>query len=255
MEPNLVEQVRTALVVVRTSSGKQIARVCGRTCFTLAHVEQAALLEGMTLEDFALLESQTAPTTPENQPLEGTNTDEATLLLTPGVSLFVHDGGFDANGPSGHRITPGDFKLFLEGGGDAYPGQVRELLVGKFREFDDQNDHEHPEGNFLDDSAWDALVSPLEKQIIVLSEQIGILAFVEQPDEQKPRGESWLAERANAEIEIAELKDQLAAVQSEIAAAHVLPENALELIQKAGISKVKAEVLLKELKELSQEQA
>jgi hypothetical protein len=61
----LVSQVRTALDAVRAHRGKKIFRLRGRTVSTPAHVEQAALLEGMTLEDFALLEAEMPGVAPE----------------------------------------------------------------------------------------------------------------------------------------------------------------------------------------------
>ena len=258
--PKLIEEVLTALEAVRTHRGKKVVRICGRSASTLAQVEQAALLEGMTPEDFALLEgglvaslesgdpsgSNAAPDTQSPTSLEG-NPQHETIILTPGSAVYRADGMLAAISESGESgpvwCLPGDFKLFLEPGEDEHANLVREILVGSFRKFDDRNDHEIEPGNFYTEPEWDFVVGGARSEAMYLVQEIGFDPNVQRSDESKPRAESWLAERASADAEkarmdaeIKALKDQLAATPANSPVPSALPENALELL--TGISGV-----------------
>ena len=290
---NLTTQVRAAIETVRTYRGKKIARICGRSASNLAQVEQAALLEGMTQEEFdSLVESDQAPPasgdpsgsnaapyTQLSTPLEGKPQHEtSTIRLDPGSAVLRTDGllpivigSFGAAPGEGGQPAPtwcasGEFVLFLEAGEDEHANLVRELLVGPYREFNDTSDHELTPGNFLTDPEWDFVVGEPRTHVMQLVQEIGFDPEVERPDESKPRGESWLAERASADAEKQRMDAELSALKEQLAAANArtseleaeltatpadspvssaLPENALDLLNgiKGVGDKLAAEIL------------
>lgn len=266
MKPSLVDEVRAALVAVRAHRGKKIVRVAGRSCSRPHQVEQAALLEGMTAEDFALIENEMqgseAKPAPAKSPSEGFQDHETIPTLSPGSALFVPDGRLAALGEGAKWCLPGDFALYLEAGEDDNSGRVRELLVGPFREFDDPGDHDRTPGNFLTDPEWDYVVGGARTEVMHLVQEIGFNPLEERPEDSKPRGESWLAERAAADAKAAELESRVAELTSRLAelttenaelseqvSATGLPEDAIErLVALKGVSEKLAGEILEALK-------
>ena len=247
--PELIDDVRAALEAVRTHRGKKVLRMRGRTVSTPAHVEQAALLEGMTPEDFALVVASLDD--PQVGIDQKTNQNETTASLLPGIAVFIGPGHSIPFSEGARWLTSGEFKCYLELGEEDNAGLYRELLVGPFRNFDLDNDHELPSGNFLTDPEWDFVVGEPRKQVFQLIGEIGFDPYAERPDESKPRGETWLAERSNWETEVERLKEYVKELEGKLAAtatapaSSALPDNALELIQTAGsLSKPKAEAVL-----------
>jgi hypothetical protein len=231
------------------ASGK-IVVVDGRT----AH-DEAGIDFLLSVSPEAPIEASDTPEADASMELLGSAeselTNETTVPLLPGVAVYLGPGASTPFSDGPKWCAPGDFQCFLEEGGDANPGQFRELLVGPFRAFDLDNDHELPEGTFLDELGWDSVVGRLRREIIALSEQIGIPAFLEQPDESKPLCGTWLAERSSWETEVERLKEHIVLLEGKLAvpapapAPSALPANALELIQTAGgLSKPKAEAVL-----------
>lgn len=129
---------------------------------------------------------------------------------------------------------------------------MREILVGSYRNpADDDNDDPAHLGTFIPDSEWDAVVADVHRERLRLIGEIGFDPTIERPDESKPRGETWLAERSNWQTEVAGLKGYITQMEAQLAAPapaptpSALPANALELIQTAGsLSKPKAEAVL-----------
>lgn len=145
---------------------------------------------------------------------------ETTFVLIPGSAVYRSDGLLPivSGGQSAPNwCAPGDFKLFLEPGeaGSRSDGLVRELLVGGFRQ-PEGGDFELTQGTFLDDPGWESVVGSLQTRVFELERQIGFLAGTEQAADQLPRGESWLAERADSDAKLAELEGELAAAQERI---------------------------------------
>lgn len=90
--PELIDDVRAALEAVRTHRGKKVFRMRGRTVSTPAHVEQAALLEGLSPEDFALVvASLNEPTLSEPKPAHSDEEWEALLEDLSEKSLQIVD--------------------------------------------------------------------------------------------------------------------------------------------------------------------
>lgn len=250
MNPSLADEVRAALEAVRAHRGKKIVRVAGRSCSRVHQVEQAALLEGMTQEEFdSLAALDTSPIS-----LEGTKPHETLSTLSPGSALYCADGRLPSLGEGAKWCLPGEFDLYLEAGEDDNAGRVRELLVGPFREFDDRSDHELTPGNFLTDPEWDYVVGGARTEVMRLVQEIGFDPFQERPEESKPRGESWLAERAELESRLSELTSRLAELTTENAELSAspsasLPTDALErLVAIKGISEKLAGEILEALK-------
>ena len=186
----------------------------------------------------------------ESDPLQH---ETSIFMLTPGSAVYRADGMLPAVIESGEPAPvwclPGDFKLFLEPGEDEHANLVREILVGSFRKFDDRNDHDIEPGNFYTEPEWDSVVGEPRTHVMQLVQEIGFDPKVERPDESKPRGESWLAERASADAEKQRMDAELSALKDQFAAANAraseleaqldatpadspvssaLPENALE---------------------------
>lgn len=182
---------------------------------------------------------------------------ETTITLLPGVAVYRPDGlppvTIEGGGGLAAWYAPGDFQRYLQPGEPETEtsGLVREILVGSYRNpADDDNDDPAYLGTFVPDSEWDAVVGDVHRGYLQLVEEIGFDPAVERPDESKPRGESWLAERAHWEAETAKweadfvgLKNQVRELEAKLAAQPVaidtpsraaLPENALELIKQAG---------------------
>lgn len=196
--------------------------------------------------------------------LGGLQTHETLPTLSPGSALFVPDGRLPALGEGARWCLPGDFTLYLEAGGDDNPNLVRELLVGPFREPDDRSDHELTPGNFLTDPEWDEHVGSAPMAAVRLAEEIGLSPLQplgERPEDSKPRGESWLAERATADAKAAELESRLSELTSRLAELTTenaelsaspsasLPTDALErLVAIKGVSEKLAGEILEALK-------
>ncbi|MBB6053268.1 hypothetical protein [Armatimonas rosea] len=183
--------------------------------------------------------------------------DETTIQLLPGIAVYRPDGLLPVliEGESTPTwCVPGDFQRYLQPGEPETraSGLVREILVGSYRSpADDDNDDPACLGTFIPDSEWDAVVAAVHRERLQLIEEIGFDPTIERPDESKPRGETWLAERSNWETEVVGLKEHIASLEAQLAASapapapSALPENALELIQAAGsLSKPKAEAVL-----------
>ena len=183
--------------------------------------------------------------------------DETTVPLLPGNVVFIGPSAPVPFSEGPRWLASGDFKCFLEPGGDEHPSLVREVLVGPFRAFDNDSDHELPEGSFLDEAGWAEWVENPQRVAFQLAQQVGFDPYQPQPDESKPRGETWLAERSDWETEVAGLKEHIASLEGKLAApapapapsalpvSSALPENALELIKTAGgLSTPKAEAVL-----------
>jgi hypothetical protein len=211
----------------------------------------------------ALLETQAKLTEAERKiaatsPLEGKSNE--TIVLSPGSALHRSSGLLPALVEGGKPVptwsAPGGFVLYLEPGEDEYTGLVRELLVGSYRTPED-SDFEHHQGVFFSDPEWEFVSGTLKNRIFELETQIGFLAGTKQSEESKPRGESWLAERADSDAEKARMDAEIATLKEQLSTAlglqqleaaplsELLPANALELIQTAGgLSKPKAEAVL-----------
>ncbi len=153
--------------------------------------------------------------------LEGTPQHE-TIFLTPGSAVYRADGLLPAISESGEFgptwSAPGDFVLFLEPGEDEHTGLVRELLVGSYRHPED-SDFEQSQGVFFTDPEWDFVSGSLKNRIFEMETQIGFLAGTEQLADQRPRAESWLAERSAADAEKARLDAEIAMLFNQLTAA------------------------------------
>ena len=202
----LLEEIRAGRMVT----------ICGRTAHDEAGVD---FLLSLSAEALAPAPD---PTSATEAPLEGTPQHEtSTFRLDPGSAVLRTDGMLPIVIEGGESApvwsAPGDFVLFLEPGEDEHTGLVRELLVGSFRS-PENSDFEQSQGVFFTDPEWEFVSGSRKNRIFELETQIGFLAGTEQLADQRPRAESWLAERAAADAEkarmdadIASLKDQLAA--------------------------------------------
>lgn len=225
MGTQLIEHLRAALEEVRAHRGKKIVRFCGRSATREYQVESIAYDLGISPEDWVLIAG--LPQTPEaevaselsSSTLES-NPHETTIVLTPGSVVFRPDGDLPILVEGGPAVwcAPGDFVLYLEPGIDDLEGQVRELLVGKFRE-PAEGDSERLSGIFLTPDRLDAYRQHIELLTRDLCRQIGFDPDADQSPDQLPRGESWLAERADSDAKLAEMESKLATLGAELAAA------------------------------------
>lgn len=182
-------------------------------------------------------EAETSDAEPDGSEKDQNN-HETILVLTPGSAVFVY--GASPDEPR-RWIASDDFELFLQPGeaGTDSDGLVRELLVGGFRQPAD-DDFEHDQGIFVPDSEWDDVVGAVHRERLELVEEIGFDPEAPRPDESKPRGASWLVERADSDAQLADadakLTDanaKLAALESELAAlksSSGLPSNLRETL-------------------------
>ena len=189
---------------------------------------QLVVLDGRTAHgeaglDFLLTSASASLPLSGDEPTSDTKglTDElSTLVLTPGSVVYVADGSLPPAGESdqpGYRWNaPGDFKLYLQDSDNDHPGKVREVLVGSWRDFNNADDHEIPEGNFLTELDWDAVVGSAQREAWQFSQQIGLLRGEPQAQEQLPRGDSWLAERADSDAKLAAANGELSRLQASV---------------------------------------
>lgn len=226
--------------------------------------EQYRQAHGLDLETAGLDTDEADASAESLDSAESEPSNETTIQLLPGSAVYRPDGLLPViiEGESAGELgssapvwcVPGDFHRYLQPGepDTADSGLVREILVGSYRSpADDDNDDPAYLGTFIPESEWDAVVGSLHRQCLHLIAEIGFDPSIERPDESRPRGETWLAERSNWETEVAGLKEHIASLEGKLAAPapapapSALPENALELIQAAGsLSKPKAEAVL-----------
>lgn len=189
-------------------------------------IQQGALVEveGRTAHDEAGLDfllSIAVSDEPSEEALKG---HEDEITLTPGSALYSPDGLLPPIGEGPKWCVPGDFQLYLEpSDAEQADGKlVREILVGSWREPSD-DDFEFAQGCFLDDSLWDSVVGAAQREALRLDQQIGKLAEGVHPDERLPRAETWLAERANWQTEVEQLRGYIAMLEGKLSAATELP--------------------------------
>lgn len=191
----------------------QLVTVEGRSATTEEELDFILAAAKVAPVDIVLPEE--APT-PEAEVASESVSHETTLVLTPGTAVYRPDGLLTVliEGGSPSWCVPGDFELYIEHGMDELEGKVRELLVGAFRE-PAEGDPERLPGIFLTPDRLDAYRQHIELLTRDLCRQIGFDPDADQSPEQLPRGESWLAERADTDAKLIELQGMVTKAEAE----------------------------------------